>query len=98
MYAKELKTGTAKQKDYVHLHRDSALTNLSQCYQSWSDDKESAWKDCLKKKENLNGFDMKINTYNGRMFTASFLFSDANTGVVRLYTITKERDYVCDYI
>lgn len=97
-FQNELKTGSAKQRYFVHLHRDSALTNLNQCYQSWSDDKESAWKDCLEKKVDLNGFDMKINTFNGWMFTASFLFIDPDTGVLRLYTITKYCDYVCDYI
>lgn len=98
LFRNEIKTGTKKQKSLVYAHDSAREQSIYDCYARPSDYKVSAWRACEWKQRELKGFDMKVNSYNTFMFTASFLFSDPDTGVVKLYTITKDRDYVCDYI
>lgn len=98
MSAKEIKTGTKKHASLVNSHRFAIRTELRQCYASWSKEKQDAWLDCLSKKKELDGYDMKIDSANGWVFTASFLYTDKETGEVKLYTMTRDNDYTMSYV
>lgn len=94
----EIRSNTKKQKNLVWAHDNARHETIYDCYVRPSDAKICAWKACEYKRRELKGFDLVVNSYNTRTFTASFLFEDCDTGVLRLYTMTKEHDYVCDYI
>lgn len=94
---KRIKTGTKKQEQLVYDHKRAVYRTLNQCYVRPSDAKWNAWNDCYSLYRDFNGFDMRINSYNTYHFVVSFLFTDPDTGVVMLFTMTPYNDYVCEY-
>ena len=97
MFAKQIKTGTKKQKQLVYNHKSAVYRTLNQCYACPSKAKWDAWNECNSFRRDYKGFDMRINSYNTYSFAVSFLFIDPDTGVVMLYTMTRCNHYVCEY-
>ena len=97
MFPSEIRQGK-KQHYMVVAHKRAYYTTLSQVYAKASPAKWKAFNYCKKKQSELDGFNFRITGFNSFMFTAAFQFIDKETGVLRLYYITKDYDYVCDYI
>lgn len=97
MYEREIKQGK-KQEHMVEAHKRAIYTELSQAYAKASSEKCNAFNYCKSKQKELDGFNFRITSYNTHYFTAAFQFIDKDTGVLRLYYIARDYDYVCDYI
>lgn len=97
MFAREIRQGK-EQQHMVEMHKRANYSNLSEAYAKASSDKWDAFNYCKSKQRELDGFNFRITSYNTYWFTAAFQFIDKETGVLRLYYITRDHDYVCDYI
>lgn len=97
MFAREIRQGK-KQAHMVEAHKRAIYTTLSHAYAKASPAKWDAFNYCKSKQKELEGFNFRIVSYNTFCFTAAFQFIDKETGVLRLYYITRDYDYVCDYI
>lgn len=97
MFAREIKQ-VKKQRQMVEAHKRATYNTLWQAYKKPSYAKWAALNYCKSKQKELDGFNFRITSYNKFCFTAAFQFVDKETGVLRLYYITRDYDYVCDYI
>ena len=83
---------------HIDSYERSQNYTLSNCYASYSENKERAYNYCLNLMRKLNGFGLKIISYNCMFFTVGFLFTDPETGVIRFAYITKDYDRFSDYM
>lgn len=74
--------------DYIY----SNATNLSDVYGRYSTAKARAWNYCKDLMRQHEGWGLRIISHNTRMFTAGFLFTDPETGVLMFMYITKTYD------
>lgn len=82
---------------YIDTYDRSSLYSLDDCYTNFSAAKQRAWNWCINRMLELDGWGMKILTYNTNMFTCGFLYEDKATGVIRFVVETPKHEYECDY-
>lgn len=87
-----------------HLHMlqkwyDSDVIRLNEAYANPSEDKESAYKNCISAKIDHRGFADCIPSHNGWKFSYAFLFEKVNeeTGVVELWLYYRTKEYVDEF-
>ena len=70
----------------------SWIYDLDDCYESYSQYKRNAYNRCLQLMNDLNGYNLKIISYNCMQFTVGFEFADPETGECMFAYITKDYD------
>lgn len=76
----------------------STATKLSDVYDKYSPAKASAFEHCKQEMENRKGFGLRILSSNTFMFTAGFLATNKETGVVEFTFISPNYIATVDYI
>ena len=76
----------------------SRMSDLSDAYGRFSSAKYRAWRYCEQLCNSLNGKELKIVSHNSFIFTAGFIYSDKDTGVVKYMHITPSSNTSVDYI
>ena len=66
---------------------------LADAYGSYSSAKASAWKHCEEKRDDYDGWGLKVLSHNTYMFTAGFEFENPETGAIALYIITPSKEF-----
>lgn len=61
-------------------------------YNSFSNAKARAWRYCREKQAELNGYDLKVISYNCMVFTAGFEYYDEKAKAVKFYYIAPTFD------
>lgn len=61
-----------RQEDMFHRYCNSSATSLHDVYKSWSDEKEEAYKYCLRDMKEHGGQDMRITGANGFVFSCAY--------------------------
>lgn len=84
-------------KGSIDRYNNSTYTSLNDVYAKHSEKKSNAWEYCRRLMATLNGYGLKVLSYNTFMFTAGFLFTDESTGVVKFMYITPSYDCAVDY-
>lgn len=82
------RTALSRYADY----KRSTATDLSDVYGRYSTAKARAWNYCKGLMRQHDGWELRVISHNGFMFTAGFLFTDAVTGVLMFMYITKTYD------
>ena len=83
---------------HINAYDNSTINYLWECYDHYSQYKINAYNRCLDLMNSLNGWGLRILSYNSNVFTVGFLFNDPETGVIRFAYITRDYDRFCDYI
>ena len=83
---------TKKQEQLLDNYNRASATELRQVYNSWSDKKERAFKECIEKMSAYEGYDGRICSANTWMFTYAFKYRDGY-GHTCLCYITPSTDY-----
>ena len=65
-------------------------------YNSFSEHKARAWRYCQTKQAGLNGYGLKVISYNKRTFTAGFEYYDEKEQTVKFYYITPSYECAID--
>lgn len=78
-------------------YNESKAQFLGDVYGKCSDAKEKAWTDCVSLMNDMHGYNFRIISYNVFMFTAGFLVTDTDTGVVKFVYITPSYTTIIDY-
>lgn len=84
--------------EHISVYKESESYSLDTCYGRYSKAKANAWKYCEELCNRLDGWGLKVVTHNVNIFTAGFLFTDDETGVIRFMYITPSYDVSVDYI
>jgi hypothetical protein len=71
-------TATEKRQALSHYdaYKRSTARQLRDVYGTYSQAKDKAWDDCINLLLDYGGYDLKVITANGWMFTAGFMFED----------------------
>lgn len=70
----------------------SSATDLSHAYDRYSTAKAQAWRYCENLMEKHDGWGLRVISHNCFMFTAGFMFTDPETGVLKFMYVTKTSD------
>ena len=81
----------------IDRYNRSDMVTLNHAYARPSTAKENAYWYCRRLMAKLNGWGLKVISYNTFMFTAGFLFKDKETGVIKFMYITPNYDIAIDY-
>lgn len=83
---------------FYNSYLNSAATELSDVYKSWSSDKASAYKRCKEECETNNGEGFRIVSANVYQFTCGYTYPSPETGELRFryYTANNVYDAVID--
>ena len=84
-------------KANINRYNDSRASELFHVYGKYSTAKARAFDYCRNLMNKLDGWGLKILSYNTFMFTAGFLFVDKETGVTKFMYITPSYDTATDY-
>ena len=84
---------TKREAQVVDRYYASNATTLRDVYGRWSDRKEKAYMDCVRKKVEMNGNNLRIIGANTDKFSVGFAFTDENGEECLMY-ITPSRDTV----
>lgn len=83
---------------HIQAYDNSHWYYLWDVYSNYSEYKVQAYNRCIDLMNRLNGWGLRILSYNSNVFTVGFLFADPDTGVIRFAYITRDYDRFCDYI
>lgn len=83
---------------HIQAYDNSHWYYLWDVYSSYSTKKVQAYNRCAELMKRLNGWGLRILSYNCDTFSVGFLFADPETGVIRFAYITRTYDRFCDYI
>ena len=92
-----MKKLTKKLQGLKNNYDRSTNESLYDCYDRPSSAKLSIFKDCEHDKIRNNGFNAKIISFNGFIFSYGYLFDCPVNGNLKLKVITKSKDYEFDY-
>lgn len=81
----------------INRYSKSDLYTLHHAYGRPSYAKENAWNYCIDLMRKYDGYGLKVISYNTFMFTAGFMFTDKETGVLQFMFITPNYDIAVDY-
>ena len=81
----------------INRYENSKDYTLYHAYNKPSTAKTSAWNYCMNLMSKYNGYGLKVISYNTFMFTAGFMFTDKETGVIQFMFITPNYDIAVDY-
>ena len=84
-------------KAHIRNYDRSTATSLSDVYGRFSTAKARAWEYCKDLCATSNGWGLKVISHNTNFFSAGFLFTDPETGVVRFMFIAPAYDIEVDY-
>lgn len=79
-------------------YRRSSMDELYKAYGKCSYAKQQAWENCKRLCHEYGGWGLKVIGKNCHFFSAGFLFTDEETGVVRIMKITAYGHEAYDYI
>lgn len=79
-------------------YRLSNMDELYKAYERASQAKWNAWENCKRLCREYDGWGLKVIGKNCHFFSAGFLFTDEETGVVRIMKITAYGHEAYDYI
>lgn len=77
-------------KDYL----DSSMHDLYDAYNSFSENKYNAYRDCKTDMSDNNGHDFKIIRAGVRFFSCGFLYEKDGRQIFRYHTKSYARDYI----
>lgn len=83
---------------HIDAFKASTDYSLDTCYGRYSKAKANAWDYCKELCYRLGWWGLKVITHNVNIFTAGFLFTDEQTGVIRFMYITPSYDVSVDYL
>lgn len=89
---------TAKQmernaRNHYEAWKQSKDYSLEFVYGRFSANKARAWRYCQERQAKLNGYGLKIISYNSQKFTAGFEYMDSDAGEARFYYIAPLFDW-----
>ena len=90
-----------KQEMAEYVSRQYRVSNMDELYKAYgraSQAKWNAWENCKRLCHEYNGWGLKVIGKNCHFFSAGFLFTDEETGVVRIMKITAYGHEAYDYI
>ena len=93
MTAKQMERQARKHYKAWECSGDYALDSV---YGSYSANKARAWRHCQEKQAELNGYGLKVITYNTTIFTAGFEYYDEKTQTVKFYYIAPSYECAID--
>ena len=85
-------------KSNIKAWERSDMTSLFDAYGRFSSKKSQAWEYCKELCYQYHGENLKIVSHNSFIFTAGFIYSDKDTGVVKYMHITPSSNTSVDYI
>lgn len=89
---KSVKGTTKNGRRFINSYNRATARTLFDCYQSCSCAKVAAYNSCADFMKRMNGYDSRICSFNGFMFTFGFRFKD-EAGRENLMYITRDNDY-----
>ena len=89
----KLNRNTKKARGFVQQYTFSNKHGLSECYTSYSYAKAVAEVNCRKKMNDMDGFGLKIMSFNSQTFTCGWLYQDKETGDIMLNVETAYNSY-----
>ena len=90
-----IKKATKPMMAHYEQYLRSTATDLYDVYKSPSRNKHIAMYDCLTLRDDLNGRDLRIISYNCQAFTVGFTFPHPKTGELCFAYITKDHNRYC---
>lgn len=79
-------------RNHLEQYTRSYARSLDDVYGRYSRAKENAWNYCIDLCIRLDGYNLRVISYNQNIFTAGFLFNDKETGVLKFMYITPNYD------
>ena len=83
----------SKARNFIKQYYIAPCRNIYHCYVRPSQNKIAAWGYCVTKCREMEGFNMKVLSFNSSYFTAAWCYTHPDTGVLMLHVETYANSY-----
>ena len=87
-----------QQQQFISKYKRATTGELYKVYKSCSTAKWRAYYRVIEQMRALRGYDLRITSHNSSIFCCAFLFSDPDTGEVKICYVTPYNNYYFDFL